>query len=338
MKLEASYLKLARSGELKKRAETAVASLGECRVCPRLCGAKRLENAGNGFCKTGRRAKVSAYAAHFGEEPGISGTRGSGTIFFGGCNLACVYCQNHEISQPAAAFASAAMEEVEAVRLAEITLELQALGVHNINLVSPSHVVPQFIEALAIAAERGLELPIVYNSNGYDSLETLALLDGIIDVYLPDFKYFNPENSAKFSGARNYPEAAKAALMEMKRQTGEIIIDDEGIVRRGIIVRHLVLPNGSSDDREIFEWIAKNLGAQTHVSVMAQYYPTHRASEFPEIDRKIRRYEYEDATEAAAEFGIENGWFQEMQAPDYYRPDFSAPDKPFKDVDDFKKK
>lgn len=338
MKIEASYLKLGRSGDLKKRAETAVAMLSECRSCPRLCGARRLDDARNGFCKTARRAKISAYAAHFGEEPGISGSRGSGTIFFGGCNLACVYCQNHEISQPKPADAGRVMEEADAARLAEIMMELQAQGTHNINLVSPSHVVPQFIEALAIAAERGLELPIVYNSNGYDSLETLALLDGIIDVYLPDFKYMNPDNSSGLSGARNYPEVAKAALTEMKRQVGEIAIDDEGIIRRGIIVRHLVLPNGCSDDREIFEWIAKNLGAQTYVSVMAQYFPTHRASEFPEIDRKIHGYEYDDAAEAAAEFGIENGWFQEMQATDYYRPDFSAPDKPFKDADDFKKK
>jgi putative pyruvate formate lyase activating enzyme len=299
-----SYLNLLEAGELRRRVEAAREMLRECHVCPRRCGTNRLEGK-VGFCLTPDVASVASYNDHHGEEPCISGTRGSGVIFFTSCNLRCVFCQNYPISH--LQVGQPATHE----RLAEMMLELQARGVHNINFVTPSHVVPQLLEALLLAAERGLHIPLVYNTSGYDSLESLRLLDGIVDIYLPDAKYGSNENALKYSNVSGYVEANRAALKEMWRQVGPVELDDAGRARRGMILRHLVLPNGIAGTRDVLGFVAREISPDVTISLMNQYFPANRAHSLPELSRKLTTEEYEAAVNYLLEFGLEKGYVQE---------------------------
>jgi putative pyruvate formate lyase activating enzyme len=329
MSNEPRYLALFRSGELESRASALEARLAACDICPRECGKDRLSGK-TGRCETGALAIVSSVCAHHGEEPALSGTRGSGTIFFANCNMACVYCQNYQISQCPVANRG---KTVEAHALAEKMLYLQnELGCHNINLVTPSHVVPQIVRAVLEAAGRGLRLPLVYNTGSYDSLKTLHNLDGIIDIYLADLRYASNENGRKYSHARNYADVARAAIKEMYRQVGNLQEDAEGIAQKGLIVRHLILPNGIAGSEESLAWLAKEVSPEVTVSLMSQYYPAHKAARrrYPELARKITPQEYREAAGLMEKLGMENGWTQEMESAEIYRPDFSE-DEPFKD-------
>jgi putative pyruvate formate lyase activating enzyme len=295
---EPSYLALHASGELRDRARRALALLEDrCRVCPRLCKVDRL-NDQPGLCRVGRRAVVASCFAHFGEEDCLRGVCGSGTIFFSGCNLRCVFCQNHEISWQLQG------ERVTPRRLARMMLELQRLGCHNINWVTPEHVVPQILEALPLAVDAGLRLPTVYNTSAYDSPESLALMDGVVDVYMPDFKLWSPELSRRYLAKRDYAEVARHSVLEMKRQVGDLVLDEHGMARRGLLVRHLVMPGLLDETEAIMRFIATELGPGTYVNLMAQYYPAGRTSEFPEIDRHLHRSEFERALELADELGL----------------------------------
>jgi putative pyruvate formate lyase activating enzyme len=293
-----SYLALYESGELSARAERALALLeGRCLVCPRLCKVDRLADQ-PGLCKVGRRAVVASYFAHFGEEDCLRGWLGSGTIFFSGCNLRCVFCQNHDISWRLQG------ERVSPRRLAAMMLELQAAGCHNINWVTPEHVVPQILEALPLAVDRGLRLPTVYNTSSYDSLDSLELLDGVVDVYMPDFKLWSSELSRRYLAKRDYAEVARRTVKEMHRQVGDLVFDEHGLARRGLLVRHLVMPGLVEETEAILGWIARELGPGTYVDVMAQYYPSGRTGEFPEIDRHPYRSEFEHALAIADDLGL----------------------------------
>jgi len=318
------YLKLLKTGELHERADALMALLRNCTLCPRDCHVDR--TAGRlGYCRSGYLPIISSYCAHYGEEPVLSGRKGSGTIFFGNCNLRCVFCQNHQISQP-----EGSLKEKEAgfERLAEMMLELQAQGCHNINFVSPSHFAAQIVKAVDIAASKGLRIPLVYNTNGYDSLGTLRLLEGIIDIYLPDIKYSDNNAALEYSKVADYVEHSRGAIVEMKRQAGDLIIDSEGIAQRGLIVRHLVLPNDLAGSRESLRFISEKVGKETYISVMSQYFPTHKAAEYPLISRPISFLEYEKVLEWLDSFGLENGWMQEHSSRDFYQPDFDK-DNPF---------
>jgi putative pyruvate formate lyase activating enzyme len=290
---------LHRSGELEHRARQALALLGpeRCLVCPRECKVDRLADR-SGLCRVGRQAVVASHFAHFGEENCLRGWRGSGTIFFSGCNLRCVFCQNHDISWQLQG------ERVSAPRLAGMMLELQARGCHNINWVTPEHVVPQILEALPLAVEDGLRLPIVYNTSAYDSLDSLELMAGIVDMYMPDFKLWSSERARRYLAKRDYREVASKAVAEMHRQVGELVFDARGLARRGLLVRHLVMPGLLEETERILRWIAEELGPGTYVDLMAQYYPAGRAGEFPEIDRHPYREELERAYEAADGLGL----------------------------------
>jgi len=318
------YLKLLKTGELHERADALMALLRNCTLCPRDCHVDR--TAGRlGYCRSGYLPIISSYCAHYGEEPVLSGRKGSGTIFFGNCNLRCVFCQNHQISQP-----EGSLKEKEAgfERLAEMMLELQAQGCHNINFVSPSHFAAQIVKAVDIAASKGLRIPLVYNTNGYDSLGTLRLLEGIIDIYLPDIKYSDNNAALEYSKVADYVEHSRGAIVEMKRQAGDLVIDSEGIAQRGLIIRHLVLPNDLAGSRESLRFISEKVGKETYISVMSQYFPTHKAAEYPLISRPISFLEYEKVLEWLDSFGLENGWMQEHSSRDFYQPDFDK-DNPF---------
>jgi putative pyruvate formate lyase activating enzyme len=295
-----SYLGLSRE-ELDRRVEEGLRALESCRVCPRNCEVNRRDGE-TAVCRSGRRARVSGYFAHLGEEDCLRGTRGSGTIFFGWCNLRCVFCQNWETSQGGAG------EEVSPRDLAAMMLELQERGCHNLNWVTPEHVVPQILEAMPYAIEGGLRLPIVYNTGGYDSLHSLALVDGIVDIYMPDFKYWDPKLSARLLGDKDYPEVARAALREMHRQVGDLWTDEDGLARRGLLIRHLVMPEATGDAARIFEWLATELGTETYVNVMDQYHPEGRVlrspEKYPEISRRTSPDEHEAALEAARRAGL----------------------------------
>jgi putative pyruvate formate lyase activating enzyme len=293
-----SYLALHASGELGARAARALALLeGRCLVCPRLCKVDRLADQ-PGLCKVGRRAVVASYFAHFGEEDCLRGWLGSGTIFFSGCNLRCVFCQNHDISWQLQG------ERASPRRLAAMMLELQAAGCHNINWVTPEHVVPQILEALPLAVDRGLRLPTVYNTSSYDSLDSLELLDGVVDIYMPDFKLWSSELSRRYLAKRDYADVARRTVKEMHRQVGDLVFDEHGLARRGLLVRHLVMPGLVSETEAILGWIAHELGRDTFVDVMAQFYPSGRTGEFPEIDRHLHRSEFEHALAIADELGL----------------------------------
>lgn len=303
-----SYLQLEASGELAARASQAQAILTRCTLCPRRCQANRL--AGEmGYCRAGAQARVASWNRHAWEEPPISGTRGSGTIFFSGCTGACLFCQNYPISQLGVG------REATAEQLASMVLELQAKGCHNINLVTATHFVPQVLAALRLAVPRGLRLPLVYNTSGYETVDTLRLLEGVVDVYLPDAKYADDSVAMAVSGFRGYVQSSQAALREMYRQVGpRLQLDASGLAVRGMIVRHLVLPGGLAGSHEVAQWLAANLSTGIHVSIMSQYFPAHRALGHPTLGRKVRADEYAAAVEAFVEAGLECGWQQEAEA------------------------
>jgi putative pyruvate formate lyase activating enzyme len=332
-----SYLPLFHSGELRRRVGSLEALLERCTVCPRDCLNNRLQDE-IAACYSGRLAVVSSYTAHFGEEPALVGRHGAGNIFFGNCNLRCVYCQNYQISQTHKAQIK---NEVTHERLAEMMLELQARGCHNINFVSPTHFAPQMARAILIAAEQGLHLPIVYNTNAYDSAAVLQLLDGVVDVYLPDLKYAENEAGYLFSKVSSYKDCARLAIKEMYRQTGpELIFDEDGLLQRGLVIRLLVLPNEIGGVRESLRWIRDELSPRVAVSLMAQYYPTHQAATSKRhvlLSRRITETEWLSALSALDALGMEEGWLQEYDgAAYYYRPDFSNGEAPFADIRDFR--
>ena len=294
-----SYVTLWKSGELGQRIEKALSELSACRVCPWNCEVNRLDDQTK-VCRTGRYPRVASYFAHFGEEDCLRGWNGSGTIFFSWCNLRCVFCQNHDISQQDAGL------EVKPDRLAEMMLELQDRGCHNINWVTPEHVVPQILEALPYAIEKGLRLPIVYNTSGFDSLESLRLMEGIVDIYMPDFKYWSPEKSERYLRHKSYPEVARTIIKEMHRQVGDLQTDERGIAIRGLLVRHLVMPGETADCGEIMKFLAEKISENTYVNIMDQYYPTARVShqKYPEINRGISSAELAAAYATAREAGL----------------------------------
>jgi putative pyruvate formate lyase activating enzyme len=292
-----AYLRAHRRGVLKEKAARAAAALRACTLCPRMCRTDRL--AGElGFCRTGRRAWISGVHPHFGEEAPLVGRNGSGTIFFTHCNLQCRFCQNYEISHLGAG------EEVSDEQLAAAMLDLQARGCHNINLVSPSHVVAPILAALELAAAGGLSVPVVYNTGGYDRVETLALLEGVVDIYMPDFKFWDPRVAGEACGAEDYPEVARRALLEMHRQVGELALDDRGIARRGLLVRHLVLPGGLAGTREVMRFIAARVSPRTYVNLMSQYRPCGRAAEVPGLGEPLSAGDWRRALAEAAAEGI----------------------------------
>jgi putative pyruvate formate lyase activating enzyme len=296
------------SAELHRRAERAVASLAECRACPRDCGVNRLEDKW-AACKTGRYAIVSSHFPHFGEEDCLRGWRGSGTIFFGHCNLRCVFCQNYDISQairPGSGGEGHGAQGHPPEAIAAMMLELQDRGCHNINFVTPEHVVPQVVEAVALAVDRGLALPIVYNTSAYDALESIELMDGIVDIYMPDFKYWSLERSRTYLKAENYPQAARAAIEAMHRQVGPLVVDAEGLARRGLIIRHLVMPGALDETRAILQWIVDRLGRDTYVNLMDQYYPAGKVgvAQYPELNRRLTSHEFGEARAIARDLGL----------------------------------
>jgi putative pyruvate formate lyase activating enzyme len=293
---------LHRSGELAGRVERALASLATCRVCPRDCDVDRLADR-SAFCRTGRYAAVSSCFPHFGEEDCLRGWNGSGTIFFTNCNLRCVFCQNYDISQGARKNEAV---PVRPERLAALMLDLQSRGCHNINFVTPEHVVPQVLEGLASAAAGGLRLPLVYNTSAYDSAESLALLDGVVDIYMPDFKYWRPESGERYLKAPDYPEVARARIAEMHRQVGTLRTDLDGLAWRGVLLRHLVMPGGLEETGAILRWVSETLGPDTHVNLMDQYYPAGRVNpeHYPELNRRLAPREMAAAREAARQAGL----------------------------------
>jgi len=322
-----SYISLHKSGELRSRVEALEKMLERCSICPHDCGNNRVKDE-LARCYSGYLPIVSAYTAHYGEEPALVGANGVGNIFFGNCNLRCVYCQNYLISQNAK---EERKNQVSFERLAEMMLELQAKGCHEIGFVSPTHFVPQIIRSLEIAVGRGLSLPLIYNTNAYDSVEVLRLLDGIIDIYLPDLKYSDEEMGNQYSKIKEYPRHARAAIQEMHRQVGStLFLGDDGLVKRGLIIRHLVLPNDIAGSRDALKWVESELGPRTTLSVMSQYFPTHRAATTPLLDRKIRQGEYERVLAMLDALAMEHGWAQEFEASEYYRPEFEDRERPFK--------
>jgi putative pyruvate formate lyase activating enzyme len=336
-KFEPSYRKLLAEDKLHERVVALEGLLESCTVCPRDCLNNRLNNE-IAACYSGRLPIVSSYTAHFGEEPPLVGTKGAGNIFFGNCNLRCVYCQNYQISQT---HKEQLRNEVTHERLAEMMLELQdERGCHNINFVSPTHFAPQMARSILLAAEQGLNVPIVYNTNAYDAVEVLKLLDGVVDVYLPDLKYADDESGYQYSKVRGYKEYSRRALREMFRQTGdELVYGEDGLLKRGLVIRLLVLPNDIGGINESIEWIRDELSPRVAISLMAQYYPTHQAEtnqRYVLLSRRIRESEWVNATAALEELGMEEGWIQEFDgASYYYRPDFTDAETPFKDIRDF---
>jgi putative pyruvate formate lyase activating enzyme len=308
--------------------ENVLRMLEKCELCPRRCAVNRLKGQ-KGYCKAGDKAIIAHYGPHHGEEPPISGTRGSGTIFFSFCNLRCVFCQNYQISQDGDG------EETSLERLTEIFLDLQGRGCHNINLVSPTPYISHIATAIIDAKRRGLKIPILYNTNAYESVEALRMLDGLIDIYLPDFKYWSPTVAGKLSGVpkeRPYADFAKEALLEMKQQVGDLVVEDE-IATRGLLVRHLVLPGGLAGSKEIFQWIGQNLGTETFISLMSQYYPVHKANAVPLLRRKIRQKEYDTVVDYLVEAGFKNIFVQETTSAPLFVPDFDE-QEPFKYSDE----
>lgn len=284
--------------EVGKRATALKAFYKACRLCPRECGVNRLERE-KGVCGSASMARVASFHAHFGEERPLVGRRGSGTIFFSRCNLLCEFCQNWQINHRGDG------ADVTEVQLAGMMLELQGRGCHNINLVTPTHIVPNIVAALRIAMGRGLQVPIVYNCGGYETLDAVKLLDGIVDIYLPDYKYTDGKAAARYSrGAESYPEACASAIAEMHRQVGNLIVDEEGVALRGLIIRHLVLPDNKSGTDRFVKWVSETLGGDTYVNIMGQYRPAHRSRHYPEINRRITQREFGQAIQWAREAGL----------------------------------
>ena len=291
-----AYLALLRSGELKQRVQTAYERLHSCDLCGRRCDLDRYEQPG--ACQTGVRAVVSSFGPHLGEEDPLRGHRGSGTIFFAWCNLSCQFCQNYDISQLGHG------REAEPEELARMMLSLQAQGCHNINLVSPTHVTPQILAAVLIAAEGGLRLPLVWNTGGYDSHATMALLDGVVDIFMPDMKYADEDIAHRYSKVKRYPAVNQAAVKEMHRQVGDLTLDENGIALRGLLVRHLVLPEGLAGTDKIARFLAEEVSRDTYINVMDQYRPCYKAHELPPLNRPLTKAEYEHALEQAHKAGL----------------------------------
>ncbi|MBI4285742.1 MAG: radical SAM protein [Chloroflexi bacterium] len=323
--MQASYIALYRSGELARRVARLEARLASCDLCPRECRVNRLENE-TGYCHSGRLPIVSSYCAHHGEEPVLSGSRGSGTIFFGNCNMRCVYCQNYQISQD---WQRQRAKEVTCRTLSHQMLHLQDLGCHNINFVSPSHFIPQIVRAILDAVPLGLNVPLVYNTGGYDTISAMAELEGIIDIYLPDLRYASEEWAKRFSHAPDYVANARQSIKEMYRQVGDLVVDEAGVAERGLIVRHLVLPHEIAGSRESLTWLAHDVSPAITLSIMAQYMPLHRARQFPELARTITKGEYQTVVQLLDDLGLENGWVQELGAEANYLPDFHREGHPF---------
>ncbi len=304
---EPTYLATWRSGALDARLAAARSELQRCRVCPRNCEVDRLADE-EGLCHTGRYARVAAAFPHFGEEDCLRGRRGSGTIFFAYCNLRCVFCQNWDISQAPAG------REHDAAAIADLMLTLQARGCHNINFVTPEHVAPQVVEAIAVAVPRGLRVPIVYNTSAYDSMASLQLMDGLVDIYMPDFKFWSSQTARRLARAKDYPEVARRAIAEMHRQVGDLHFGGDGLARRGLLVRHLVMPGQLDEAEAIFRWLVGEISADTYVNIMAQYRPEHRVAgneRYADIDRRPERREVAAAFAAARRAGL---WRFDMRA------------------------
>jgi putative pyruvate formate lyase activating enzyme len=293
----AAYLALHRKGKLAERIAEAKKRLSTCRFCPRCCEIDRLSGE-RGFCQTGIKAVVSSYAPHFGEESPLVGSGGSGTVFFTHCNLLCLFCQNFEISHLGQGV------ETDAGQLASMMISLQRQGCHNINFVTPSHVVPQILSPLPKAIDMGLTVPLVYNSSGYDSPETLKLLEGVIDIYMPDFKFWTKESAERYANAPDYPEVARKAILEMHRQVGDLVTDGDGVAVKGLLVRHLVMPGGLEETGEIMRFLARKVSENTYVNVMDQYRPCGKAYQCPPIDRKLTNEEYQEALKLAGDAGL----------------------------------
>jgi putative pyruvate formate lyase activating enzyme len=293
--------------ELSERINAAYRVLESCSVCPRECGVNRLHDDKLGFCRSGLNPVISSVSAHHGEEPPLSGTKGSGTIFLTNCNLRCTYCQNYPISQMGYGVERTPGE------LSCQMIWLQEQGCHNVNLVTPTHFMPQILKALGLASERGFNLPIVYNTSGYESLRALKLLDGIVDIYLADMRYSDDAISRRYSLALQYPEINRKAVKEMYRQVGNLVVDDNGIAKRGLIIRHLVLPNGLSGTDGVMKFLSKEISKDVFISLMAQYFPAYKAMDIKELSRRISAKEYEDARRIMEQNGLENGWMQEFE-------------------------
>jgi putative pyruvate formate lyase activating enzyme len=292
--------------KLQERIEAAYQLLENCRVCPRECGVNRLKDDKIGFCRSGHNPVISSVSPHHGEEPPLSGTRGSGTVFFTNCNLKCVYCQNYPISQMGNG------SERSPGELACQMIWLQEQGCHNLNLVTPTHFMPQILKALGIARDRGFHLPIVYNTSGYESVEALRLLDGIVDIYLPDMRYSDDRKAMRYSIAPHYHSINQAAIREMYRQVGNLAVDEKGIATRGLIVRHLVLPGGKSGTDGVMKFLAGEISRDVYISLMSQYFPAYRANEFKELSQRTSPDEYEEAYQIMQKYGLENGWTQDL--------------------------
>lgn len=291
--------------------------LRHCTICPRRCGVNRVTGE-TGFCRAPARPNVALATLHFGEEPCISGTAGSGTVFFSHCNLKCIFCQNHEISQGGFG------REISINHLVEIFLHLQNKGAHNINLVSPTPYIPVLVRAIPAARQRGLTIPVVYNTNAYENVAALSLLDGLVDIYLPDLKYRAEEPARRYSAAPDYFATATAAIKEMYRQVGTPLLDKNGLARRGLFVRHLILPGQVADSIQVLQWIAANLPGKVYVSLMAQYFPAYRAREISSLNRRLKTTEYEQVVSCLLDLGLENGFVQELEAAtEAYVPDFN---------------
>ncbi len=299
-----------------------IAVLEHCTLCPKECGVNRIKGE-RGFCTCGADCVVAHYGPHFGEEPPISGPAGSGTVFFSPCNLRCLFCQNYQISQRTSG------EKVSTAQLADIFMDLEKRGCHNINLVSPTPYAPQIASAIRRARGRGVAIPFLYNTNAYENRETIRMLDGLIDIYLPDLKYAGSAVASKLSAAPGYPERAMEAITEMKSQVGDLVVE-RGVAKRGLLIRHLVLPGGLAGTRRLVAWIKKALGPQTALSLMSQYYPGYRADAYPLINRRIRADEYYPLVALLREEGFENVFTQELESAVSYQPDFKKK-KPFSD-------
>lgn len=298
------YLESYNNGRLKRIAEKTFKMLESCCICPRKCKVNRLNNK-KGFCRIGLKPVVYSFMPHHGEEPPISGSRGSGAIFFSGCNMACIYCQNYEFSQLDKG------REVEFEELANIILQLQEMGCHNINLVTPTHIMPHILKSLTIAIPKGLKIPIVYNTSGYELPQIIKLLDAVVDIYLPDMRYAENNMGLKYSSAPDYPEFNQASLQEMQRQVGIAKFDAEGVIKKGVIIRHLVLPNDISGTDRIMKFIAEKVSKDTYISLMSQYSPYYKANQFKDIARRISYQEYEYAKSVMHKYGLYNGWTQD---------------------------
>jgi putative pyruvate formate lyase activating enzyme len=300
MSFVAAYRSLLEAGVLRERVREARERLVDCTLCPRACHVNRFAEAG-GVCRTGALATVCAWHPHFGEEPPLVGTRGSGTIFFGSCNLGCVFCQNWTTSR------LIETHEVVPADLARMMLALERNGCHNINLVTPSHVVPQILAGVLEAAEAGLSIPLVYNTSGYDAVETLRLLDGVVDIYMPDIKFMRPDRATRYASAEDYPAVVVAAVREMHRQVGDLVLGRSGVALRGLLVRHLVMPDGLEDAIAVCRFLSREISAGTYLNLMSQYRPCGEAFRYPEISRRPTSAEFDLAVAAAAEAGLDRG-------------------------------